>query len=79
MKQRSVLDVSKKWTFIARSYWESEGVTARAVEWHRSGVALVIFRRAEGRGGVKGDFKTSAVGSSENFVSREKKKGGQGG
>ena len=74
-KQKSVLDVSKKWTFIARSYWESEGVTACAVEWHRSGVTLVIFRRAEGRGGVKGDFKISAVGSWENFVSREKGKG----
>ena len=36
---------------------------------------MVIFRRAEGRGGVKGDFKISAVGSSENFVSREKGKG----
>ena len=29
-------------------------------------------RRAEGRGGVRGDFKISTVGSRENFVNREK-------
>ena len=29
-------------------------------------------RRDEGRGGVRGDFKISTVGSRENFVNREK-------
>lgn len=33
---------------------------------------LGAVRRAEGRGGVRGDFKISAVGSRENFVNREK-------